>query len=72
MNSKKTYEDDEIVDTRQKYINFIRNIRDKNEKLFDKIKNLPKKIKTAKSYNKENGVITFFRKGRFKRIYTNQ
>ena len=48
MNSKKTYEDDEIVDTRQKYINFIRNIRDKNEKLFDKIKNLPKKIKTAK------------------------
>ena len=72
MNSKKTYEDDEIVDTRQKYINFIRGIRDKNEKLFDKIKNLPKKIKTAKSYNKENGVITFFRKGRFKEfILTN-
>ena len=73
MNSKKTYEDDDIVDTRQKYINFIRNIRDKDEKLFEKIKQLPKKIKTAKSYNNENGVITFFRKGRFKEfILTNE
>ncbi len=67
MNSKKTYDDeDEVVDTRQKYINYIRDIRDKDEKLFEKIKKLPKKIKTAKKYNNENGVITFFRKGRFK------
>lgn len=73
MNSKKTYEDDEIVDTRQKYINFIRRIRDNDPKLYEKIVALPKKIKTAKSYNKENGVITFFRKGRFKEfIFTDE
>ena len=73
MNSKKTYDDDDIVDTRQKYINYIRNIRDTDHKMFEKIKNYPKKIKTARKFEDDNGVITFFRKGRFKEfIITNE
>ncbi len=61
-----TLDDDEVSDNRQKYVNFIRKIRDSNNELYNKIVNLPKKIKTAKINKKENGVITFFRKGRFK------
>ena len=62
-------DDDEVVDTRQKYINYIRDIRDKDEKLFEKIKKLPKKIKTAKKYNNENGVITFLEKEDLKNLF---
>ena len=47
-----------MVDTRQKYINYIRDIRDKDENYSKKLKT-SKKIKTAKKYNNENGVITF-------------
>ena len=49
INNKDTYDNkEETVDTRQYYINFIRQIRDNNSELFNKIKELPKKIKTAK------------------------
>jgi len=68
INSKETYDKDEAVDTRQKYINYIRNIRDKSPDLFNKIIQLPKKIKSSKknNINDEQSVITFFRKGKFK------
>ena len=68
INSKETYDKDEAVDTRQKYINYIRNIRDKSPDLFNKIIQLPKKIKSSKknSLNDEQSVVTFFRKGKFK------
>ena len=67
INNKDTYDNkEETVDTRQYYINFIRQIRDNNSELFNRIKELPKKIKTAKKSNLGSGVITFFRKGRFK------
>ena len=61
-----TLEDEEYVDSRQKYIKLIRDIRDNNEILYEKIVRLPKKIKTGKNNTNESGVITFFRKGRFK------
>jgi superfamily II DNA/RNA helicase len=68
INSKETYDKDEAVDTRQKYINYIRNIRDKSPDLFNKIIQLPKKIKSSKknNINDKQSVITFFRKGKFK------
>jgi len=66
INSKETYDKDEIIDTRQKYVNYIRNIRDTDENLFNKIIQLPKKIRSSKKNKSEEGVITFFRKGRFK------
>jgi len=48
----------------------LREIRDKNADLFDKIKKLPKKARTAKKFDiKENSVLTFFRKGKLRKIF---
>lgn len=61
-------EEDFEEDTSLKYLNIIRDIRDNNEELFTKVKNYPKKIRSAK-YLDKNGTITFFRKGKVKRFF---
>ena len=70
LTSKKTYEQEEDVFKNElEYLSFIRDIRDNNPKLFEKIKRLPKKARSAKSDNYENdGLITFFRKGKLKKF----
>lgn len=57
-------------DEELKYLQIIRNIRDKDDKLFSKIKKLPKKSRTAKNFieNKDK-LITFLRKGKLKKIF---
>jgi superfamily II DNA/RNA helicase len=53
-----------------KYLNEIRKIRDKDKFLFQKIKELPKKARTAKDDKKRSGsLITFFRQGAIKRFF---
>jgi hypothetical protein len=48
----------------------IREIRDTNPALFDKIKKLPKQARSGmKSKNDENRMITFFRLGNLKKFY---
>ena len=72
--SKKTYEqEDDDYKSELEYLKFIRDIRDNNPKLFEKIKRLPKKARSAKSENFDNdGLITFFRKGKLKKfMFTN-
>ena len=68
--SKKTYEqEDDDYKSELEYLKFIRDIRDNNPKLFEKIKRLPKKARSAKSENFDNdGLITFFRKGKLKKF----
>ena len=70
LTSKKTYEQEEDVFKNElEYLSFIRDIRDNNPKLFEKIKRLPKKARSAKSDNFDNdGLITFFRKGKLKKF----
>ncbi len=51
-----------------KYLKYIREIRDNNEELFNKIKELPKKIKIARNGQSEE-LLTFFRKGYIKKFY---
>jgi superfamily II DNA or RNA helicase len=69
--SKKTLTgEDEEDDPELKYLTYLRNIRDNNKDLFEKIKMLPKKARTSKKYKESfNSVITFFRKGKLRKIY---
>jgi superfamily II DNA/RNA helicase len=71
LNSKKVIEgEDEEEDTELKYLSEIRAIRDKNPDLFEKIKHLPKKARSAKKYSVEKEtVLTFFRKGKLRKIF---
>lgn len=69
LNSKEVLEEEDFdEDSTLKYLKIIRDIRDENEALFVKIKNYPKKIRSAKCLDK-NGTLTFFRKGYMKRFF---
>ena len=65
-----TGEGDDEDDPELKYLTFMRELRDKEPETFDRIKRLPKKARTARTYNsdREDAVITFFRKGKIKKI----
>jgi len=71
LNSKKTItgEDDED-DPELRYLTFLRDIRDNDKELFEKVKRLPKKSRTAKKHNKNyDSVMTFFKKGKLRKIF---
>ncbi|WP_373599821.1 helicase-related protein [Paraclostridium bifermentans] len=69
LNSKESLEEEDFEeDSTLKYLQMIRELRDLNESLFIKIKNYPRKIRSAK-YLDNNGTITFFRKGYMKRFF---
>ncbi|MCG2718701.1 MAG: phospholipase D-like domain-containing protein [Nanoarchaeota archaeon] len=62
--------EDEEDDPELRYLTFLREIRDKNPDLFEKIKKLPKKARTAKKYSSSvNSALTFFRKGKLRKIF---
>lgn len=68
LNSKDVLEEEDFEeDSSLRYLKMIRDLRDENEELFIKIKNYPKKIRSAKKLNKE-GTLTFFRNGYMKRF----
>ena len=70
--SKETYEGEEEQEPRSelKYLNFIRGIRDNEPDLFEKVKRLPKKARSARTLegNAEQ-LITFFCKGKLKKFF---
>lgn len=70
LNSRSTItgEDDED-DPELKFLAEIRKIRDEQPELFDEIKNLPKKARVIRSSDKEKGLVTFFRKGKLRKIF---
>lgn len=69
--SKKTLlEDENGEESELKYLKVIEEIRNKDEELFEKVKRLPKKARSAKCYSENlknlalpRSLITFFRKG---------
>ena len=64
----KTYEqEDDNTNSELEYLKVIQDIRDNNSELFEKIKRLPKKSRSAKKHNLD-GLITFFRKGKLKKF----
>lgn len=72
LTSRNTIVGEEGEDYELKYLTYLRRIRDENKELFEKIKWLPKKARTAKKYvQSANSVITFFRKGKLRKIFVN-
>ncbi len=71
LNSKNTLTGEgEEDDPELKYLTYLRDIRDNNKDLFERVKRLPKKARTAKEYAADHSsVITFFRKGKLRKIF---
>ncbi len=62
--------EDEEDNPELKYLTFLRDLRDNQKKLYEKIKMLPKKSRTARIYEGDaNSLITFFRKGKLRKIF---
>lgn len=70
LNDKTSYEGEREADTTSKYLEILRDIRDKKPELFEKIKRLPKKARSSRKINRleTNRLITFFRKGNLKKF----
>lgn len=62
-------DEDEEISSELSYLKTIRDIRDKDKELFEKIKNYPKKIKIGRKKDDIDGLVTFFRKGYLKKFY---
>lgn len=72
LTSKETItgEDEEEVDYELKYLTFLRDIRDNEPNLFNKIKRLPKKARTARKHLEDyNSLLTFFKSGKLRKIF---
>lgn len=82
LTSKKTLEgDDEAEESELKYLQVIRDIRENDTALFEKIKHLPKKARTAKacpsnvspggqqSPPARDAMITYFRRGKLQKFF---
>jgi superfamily II DNA/RNA helicase/HKD family nuclease len=62
--------EDEGDESELKYLQVIRGIRDNDPDLFEKVKRLPKKARTAKRYAaKEHQLLTYFRKGKLQKFF---
>ena len=74
LTSKKTITgEDESEESELKYLQLIRHIRDNDPDLFEKIKRLPKKARTARTNESEdNTLLTYFRKGKLQKFYLAQ
>jgi len=71
LTSKKTITgEDEGDESELKYLQVIRGIRDSDPDLFEKIKRLPRKARTAKKHRgKENQFLTYFRRGKLQKFF---
>jgi len=71
MSRKTITGEDETDDTELKYLQIIRDIRDKNPDLFSKIKRLPKKARTARAISTVgHNLLTYFRKGKIQKFFS--
>jgi len=79
LNTKETYEGEPEDRSELEYLQEIRDIRDKNPELFEKVKRLPKKARTGRKLPQtttaqlemiaQEQVVTFFRKGMLKKFF---
>ncbi len=72
LNNKRTYESDDGESGRSEleYLQLIRETRDNQPKLFERIKRLPRKARSGMvAGGKGDRLITFFRKGKLKKFF---
>ncbi len=62
--------EDDAGDSVLKYLHAIKEIRDKNPDLFEKIKRLPKKARTSKYHTEQaHSLITYFRRDKLQKFF---
>lgn len=62
--------EDELEESELKYLQIIKDIRDNNPDLFNHIKLLPKKARSAKrNYEYTGHLLTYFRRGKIEKFY---
>lgn len=62
--------EDEEGDSELRYLQMIREIRDNDSVLFERVKRLPKKARSSREYDiKNNALLTYFRKGKLQKFY---
>jgi hypothetical protein len=62
--------EDEAEESELKYLQVIKNIRDKEPELFENIKRLPKKARTAKADgDNKDSLITYFRRSKLQKFF---
>lgn len=68
--SKKTITgEDETEESELKYLQAIKAVRDEEPDVFEKIKRLPKKSRTARARKDGIALLTYFRKGRLQKFF---
>lgn len=71
LNNSKIFDEDDFFDNSElKYLNILKEIQKNKPELFNRIKNLPNKIRTAR-YGKVNkaSLLTFFKQGMFVKTF---
>lgn len=61
--------EDDIEDSELKYLQVIRDIRDGKPDVFEKIKRLPPKCRTARECKPGGQLLTYFRKGKLEKFF---
>ncbi|NEP59287.1 MAG: helicase [Symploca sp. SIO2G7] len=76
LNQRESYDREAEADERSEleYLQLLRQIRDRQPDLFEKIKKLPRKARTAQRWNglpplEQDQVLTFFRQGALKKFF---
>ena len=69
LNRKETYFGEEGEESELEFLQIIRRVRDKEPKLFEKIKRLPKKARSGRMHDSEDALVSFFRRNRLKKFY---
>jgi superfamily II DNA or RNA helicase len=68
--SKENIEGEDEAESELKYLQEIRHLRDNNPALFEKVKRLPKKARTARETQAEtSSLLTYFRKGKLQKFF---
>jgi superfamily II DNA or RNA helicase len=68
--SKQSILGEEVEESELKYLNIIKDIRDKKPDLFEKIKRLPKKARSTKENKEDIGaLLTYFRLGKLQKFF---
>lgn len=63
--------EEELEESELKYLNVIKEVRDNDPKLFEKIKHLPKKARSGRisPIEMKNGLLTYFRMGKLQKFF---
>ncbi|MEA2082583.1 MAG: helicase-related protein, partial [Elusimicrobiota bacterium] len=70
MSVKTITGEDGAANSELKYLRIIKDLRDTNPDMFDRIKRIPKKSRTARKHKDQGGrLITYFKKGKLHKFY---